>query len=333
MVERRGISVQRRGLALALVMTGLFMVLAVGGCSKPVDAYLALPVEVGQVSTGDLEPSRLQVRGDTLFVSYNGLPRIDAFNFDLEIVASLALQAPETIRPTAFAITDTSIVVADHGLGVVAVFDRAGHFQTSFDTLPDGKTRLQPIALVAFRGIVYVVDMGAHQVFAISLNDMPDVTETGELILSIPKPGETPLVFPSAVQITPDGRLLVGDAGGAEVSVFTCEGSRIYTFEPVPEISKMAPQGFAYDRLPDPSMVDDSSFDPSGVRAQGRIHLADGYNGRIHMYNPVGKYLGSYPETTRLAGPAGIATDPEGEFLFVSDPPARRILVYRLKGE
>jgi sugar lactone lactonase YvrE len=308
-------------------------VIGLTACSEQADPYRVLPQYETFVDFGDLEPSRLQVRGDTLYVSYNGLSRIDAYNFQLQRLSSLELKAPEQILPTAFAITDTSIIVADHGRGVVAIFDRQGHYRTSFDTLPDGTTKIQPIALVALQGVAYVADMTSRRVLAISLNDIPDITEAGELILTIPPTGSAALGFPSAVQVTPDGRLLIGDAARAEIAVFACEGSRIYGFESIPDLPRLAPQGFAYDRVLDATRQDESSFDPSGVRAQGRLHLVDGYNGKIHMFTPLGVFIGSYPPENRLAGPTGIAADATGEHLFIADPPTRRILVYRTKGD
>ena len=59
----------------------------------------------------------------------------------------------------------------------------------------------------------------------------------------------------------------------------------------------------------------------------------NGYNGKIHLFSPLGGYLGSYPPDNRLAGPTGIAADATGSHLFIADPPTRRILVYRIKGE
>lgn len=321
----------RQRIIPALIL--LVVMVSLAGCREQADPYREPPRYETFIDLGDLEPSRLQVRGDTLYVAYNGLPRIDAYNFQLQRLSSLQLKAPEQILPTAFAITDTSIVVADHGRGVVAVFDRQGEYQNSFDTLPDGKTKLQPIALVAFQGTAYVADMASRRVLAISLNDVPNITEAGELILTIPPTGTPATGFPSALHVTPDGRLLIGDAAQSEVGVYACEGSRIYGFEPVPDLVRLAPQGFAYDRVVDVAKQNEGSFDPSGVRAQGRLHLVDGYNGKIHMFDPLGVYLGTYPTETRLAGPAGIAADASGDYLFIADPPTRRILVYRAKGE
>ena len=133
--------------------------------------------------------------------------------------------------------------------------------------------------------------------------------------------------------VTPDGRLLVGDALGAGVKVFTCDGRFIYDFEKVPGLSRIAPQGLTHDTLKDPSLQVENSWDPSGLPRQGRYHLVDGFNGLIHMFNPVGRYLSSYPQDGRLTAPAGIAADRKGGRVFVSDPPRGRILVYRLKGD
>ena len=283
--------------------------------------------------TGHLEPSRLQVRGDTLFVSYNGLPRIDYYDFELNLLGSLDLQAPSRILPTTFAVTDTSIVVSDHVRGLVAIFDRTGRYLDSFSTLPDGETHLAPLALTCFSGTVYVADVAQKLVLAISLNNAPNITERGELILTIPVREAGTLKFPSAVMVTADGRLLVGDAGAAKIAVFTCDGRKVYDFDSVPHLEAMAPQAIAMDGLPDPGLQDESSFDPSGIRAQGRYHVADGLNGRIHMFNPLGTYLGSYPDDIPLAGPTGIAIDQAGGRIFVADPSQARILVYRVIGE
>ena len=304
---------------------------------EPAVGYEALPeldfmkeiMEDGET----LAPSRLQVQGDTLFVAYNGIPRIDAYNFDLEPLFRIPLVAPETILPTAFAVTDSSLVVCDHGKRIVAVFDRNGKYQTSFNLLPDGVTTLAPIALSAFKGIAYVADMEQGRILAISLNNIAEVTEQGELVLTIPAEKNPRLGLPSAVLVTPDGRLLVGDAMKAAVRVFTCDGRAVYDFEPVPGFEKVAPQGLTQDTLKDPTLTVEASWDPSGLAGQGRYHMADGFNGLVHIFNPVGRFIGSYPEKGLLAGPAGIAADRRGGRIFVSDPPTGRILVYRFKGD
>jgi DNA-binding beta-propeller fold protein YncE len=328
MVERPG----RFGLCgLTWLFLALWSSLLFPGCGQ--DEYSRGPEFDRQVLLGDdhpgLEPARLQILGDSLFVSLNGIPRLEIYDLELNRLGAIDLVAPEPVLPTSFAVTDSQIVVADHGKGLVARFDRGGRYLDSFGTLPDGTTRLSPIMVTCFNGMAYVADMKLKRVLAISLNNIPDVTEAGEMILTIPGVDQPASGFPSAVQVTPDGRLLVGDAERGLVGVYTCDGQSVYQFDPIPGIDRMAPQGFAYDDMIDPSLQDEQSFDPSGVRVQGRLHLVDGYNGRIHMFNPLGVFLGTYPRDARLAGPSGIAIDKVGRRIYVADPPAGRILIYR----
>lgn len=308
----------------------------VSGCGEK-GPFEAMPVfERAFMATDDnghLQPARLRIRGDSLFVAYNGLPRLDMYDLDLNLLKSFDLQAPDQILPTDFAVTDTSFVVCDHAKGMVAVFDRTGRYIDSFSTLPNGSAHLSPMSLTAYRGVAYAADVGQKRVLAISLNDAGSVTERGELILAIPGQDVKPLGFPSAVMVTDDGRLLIGDAGAGRIRVFTCDGRSIYDFDAVPGLESMAPQAFAVDAVIDPSLQSEDSFDPSGVRQQGRVHVADGLNGRIHMFNPLGAYLGSYPEEIPLVGPSGLAIDRTGGRVFVAEPTQGRILVYRIIGE
>jgi DNA-binding beta-propeller fold protein YncE len=305
------------------------------GCTK--DEYARVPefdrlVQLDENHPG-LEPTRLQILGDSLFVSFNGLPRLEVFDLDLNRLGSVNLVAPEPILPTSFAVTDSQILVTDHGKGIMARFDRQGRYLDSFGTLPDGVTRLAPIAVTCYAGMAYVADMNQKKVLAISLNDIDGIIETGEMVLTIPGKNETPVGFPSAVYVTPDGRLLIGDAANGLVRVFTCDGRSIYEFDQVPGLIKMAPQAFAVDGMIDPSAQDEHSADPSGIRNQGRLHLVDGYNGQVHMFSPLGRVPASSPTETKWAGPAGIAVDMAGKRVYVADPPAGRILVYRYKGD
>ncbi|MEN8008597.1 MAG: hypothetical protein ABFS42_16430 [Candidatus Krumholzibacteriota bacterium] len=332
MVERR---CRFRAAGLAWIVMGGCLALLTPGCAQ--DEYTRAPeferlVQLDENHPG-LEPTRLQILGDSLFVSFNGLPRLEVFDLDLNRLGAVDLKAPEPILPTSFAVTDSQILVTDHGKGIVARFDRQGQYLDSFGTLPDGVTRLAPIAVTCFAGMAYVADMNQKRVLAISLNTITDIIETGEMVLTIPGENESPVGFPSTVFVTDDGRLLVGDAAKGLVRVYTCDGRSIYEFDPVPGLMKMAPQGFAVDGRIDPSVQDEHSADPSGIRNQGRLHLVDGYNGRVHMFSPLGRYLASYPEESRLSGPAGIAVDRPGKRIFVTDPPAGRILVYRYEGD
>jgi hypothetical protein len=276
---------------------------------------------------------RLQVVGDTLFVAYKGVSRLDKYTLDLRRVGRIDLNEPERITPSAFAVNDSQIVMADHSRGAVAIYDRRGRFVNSFGMLPDERTPLLPLALSWFDGVAYVADMALKQVLAISTVADNEVTSQGELILHVPGDKGAALGLPSAVFVTPDGRLLVGDAGKGEIRVFTCDGREIYSFDPVPGGGKMAPQGFALDTVLDPSLQVENSRDPSGVREMGRIHVVDGRGRRVHMYNSLGKYLDSYPDDETLAGPSDVAIDTTVQRVYVADSRAKRIHVFSYGAE
>jgi hypothetical protein len=57
--------------------------------------------------------------------------------------------------------------------------------------------------------------------------------------------------------------------------------------------------------------------------------VVDAKNGRVHMYNPLGSFIAAYPEGQALAGPSDIAIDRGRRRIYVTDPPAHRILIYR----
>ena len=313
----------------------LLVALLAGACERAGDPYAALPQLQGSfhlTADGDtLEPLRLQIHRDSLWVSYRGLPRLDVYDLSLTRLASVPLTDPEPVLPSAFAVTDSAIYVCDHAKGMIVVYDREGKYIDSFGTLPDGETRLSPLALTHFGGVLYVADISLRQILALSVTDAPGLTERGELIVTIPGDRGRGLGFPSAVHVTADGRLLVGDAESGVIRVFTCDGREIYDFDAVPGRAELSPQGIASDDRVDPSLQDDSSFDPSGLRAEGRFHVLDSFSGHVHMFNPLGRYVASYPERGDLGRPAGIAIDRTGGRVFVADPPSRRIHVFGTK--
>ncbi|HUU44533.1 MAG TPA: hypothetical protein VM118_02270 [Acidobacteriota bacterium] len=319
-----------------IVLCAVTLLAHCGGEKRPAQAYDALPLFEREVVISEgfdtLRPSRLLFHHDTLYVGYNGVARIDLFSPDLKRIGKIFLNEPVAIVPTAFAIADSEIVVCDHAHRAVALFDRTGIFKTSFGKLPDRETPLSPLAVAYYGGVMYVTDISLQRVLAISLADAPGITERGELILSIPADTTDTVGFPSAVHVTPDGRLLVGDADNGLVRVFTCDGRPVYSFDTVPTALTMAPMAFAVDDVVDPSLQDTASFDPSDVHAQGRYHVVDANNATVHMFNPLGRYIASYPLDKRLVRPSGVAIDPKTARVFVADPQAARVFIYRYRG-
>ncbi len=305
-------------------------------CARPADPFVTPPAlerSHSIVADGDtLQPLRVQVHRDTLWVSYRGVSRLDAYDLDLVRLGSVSLTDPEPVQPSAFAVTDSALFVTDHAKGMVVMYDRAGRYLESFGKFPDGETPLLPLSAVHFGGVLYVADVSMHRVLAVSVTDAAGITELGELILTIPAAGQEPLGVLTAVHVTPDGRMFVGDGEAEAVRVFTCDGRPVYSFDPLPEAAGLDVRGFAMDGVRDPSLHDESSFDPSGVRAQGRYHVVDGRGRSIHMFNPMGVYVATYGTGGELDRPTDIAAARSIGRIFVTDPAIGRIHVYQTTG-
>ncbi len=322
---------------LAPVFTALIIVSILSSCggedTTVESSYTNLPVlESTYLAGGEgrqLSPVRLFLKDDTLYVAYTGVARIDLFDKALNSIGSIPLDDPELVYPTDFIVADSEIFVCDHAKQIIVVYDRDGDFLESYGKLPDNMTQLRPFSLAYLGGVLYVGDAGQHGVLAISMTDAPGITEKGELILTIPMDSAFAIGFPSALLITVDGRMLIGDASNGEVKAFTCDGRYIYPFDSVKTKFRMAPQGFAIDNIIDPCLQDTTSFDPSGLRGIGRIHMVDAVAGQIHMFNPVGKYIASYPAGDLLDKPSDIAIDTDSNRVYVAEPVTGRILVFR----
>lgn len=316
-------------IVVAIILSALLV--GCGGDNE--DDYSSLPLFERTVTitveSDTLQPARLKLFKDTLYISYVRDSRIDLFTPNFERIGTIDLVDPEPVFPTAFDITDSSIFVVDHAKHIIAVYNRDGSFLDSFGTLPDGKTALSPFALTYFGGVLYVSDIHFGKVLAVSMVDASGITEKGELILSIPGDSTRTIKFPSAIMVTYDGRLLTGDAGTGEIGVFTCDGRYIYAFDNIKTEKMMAPMGFAMDNIVDPSMQDSLSFDPSGIRKFGRYHVVDANNAVVHMYNPLGRYIASYPGEKILEKPSDIAIDRKRGRIYIADPRGKRILIYR----
>ncbi len=278
-----------------------------------------------------LRPVRLRLVHDTLFVSYRGLPRIDMYDSGLIRIGSIELTQPEPVYPTSFFLTDSLLVVTDHARHLVVIYDRPGNLITSFGTLPDGVTPLSPFSIYCYGGVAYIGDAALRKIMAVSITDAEGITELGELILTIPNDTLHQIIFPSAVYVTRDGRLVAGDAGEGDMKVFTCDGRFVYKFDAVITEAPIAPQGIDMDNVADPSMQDSSSFDPSGVREMGRFHVVDANNRQVHMFNSLGKYISSYDIGDQEGRPSDLAVDRKRNRVLIADPAAGAIIIYRYR--
>lgn len=296
------------------------------------ERYLRAPQFVHEFVLTDggdtLAPVRVEIDTDSLFVSYRDLPRIDVYSLSGDLIRRIDLLDPEAVYPSSFVVLDSELVVVDHTRKVIVIYDRVGIFKHSFGLLPDHQTSLTPFAVTEYGGVLYVTDLSLRKVLAISNTDADGITERGELILSFPNDTARTLGFPSATYVTIDGRLLVGDAGDGDVEVFTCDGRHVYRFDDHTAAKRMAPQAFASDNLADPELLDSTTFDPSNIRLQGRVHVVDGNNAQIHLYSPLGRYVGSYPTDGRLEKPTGITVELWTRNVYITDPVKKRVFVY-----
>ena len=324
-----------RTLPLLAAILSTLIIACQSGDEDQQSLYFGVPTFTAahQLTEGslNLSPVRLRLFKDTLFVSYDGLARIDLFNLELEKIRTIELTDPEPIFPTSFDISDSLIMICDHAKRVVVLLDREGRYVNSFGKLPDEMTQLSPFSVTYFGGVLYVGDLALRQVLAISVVDAKGITEMGELILQIPADTVNRIGFPSAVEITPDGRLLVGDAASGIVQVYTCDGRFVYAFDSVQTGSPLAPMSFAVDHLIDPEMQDSTSFDPSGIRGQGRIHVIDANSNSVLVFNPVGKYVTSYNGDGRLVKPSDIVISTYHRKIFIADPVAGKLFQFDLK--
>lgn len=295
--------------------------------------YANLPVfeaeEILYPDSLEMMPVRVENYNETLYVSYSHRSQIDIFTTDFDYVNAVRLDSPTALFPTSFAVTDSSYIIVDHEKGLVGEFNRRGKLLNSFGSLPDSTTGLAPYSLFYYGGVAYTGDIGLKKVLAISMVDASGITEKGELILEIPTDTAVNIGMPSAVYVTFDGRLLIGDAENGIVRVFTCDGHHIYNFDSIPGFDNITPQVFTADRLIDPSLQDSTSFDPSGIRSMGRIHMVDSQNRVVHMFNPRGNYIASYPNDGRLKKPSGIAYSPDKRRIYIADPAAGKVFTYR----
>ncbi len=320
---------------LLLMLTVVAVITIVSCSSEPdkSDGYLQLP-QLERIVTltdnGDtLAPFRIQKVQDTLFVSYNQSMRIDRYTLGLERINTMFLTDPDTVLPSSFFVSDSDLYITDHSQRVIAIYDREGKYKTSFGKMPDNESQLMPFAITHYGGVLYVSDFSLKNILAISMTDAQAITQRGELILTIPSDSTRSLGLPTALYITHDGRMLIGDSRKGKIEVYACDGRFIYDFDPVKEEKIIAPVGFDMDDIPDPKMQDESSWDPSGLRKQGRYHVVDGNNAKVIMFNPIGEYIASYPDDNSLKKPTNIAIDRLNNRIYICDPLLRQIFIYK----
>jgi hypothetical protein len=282
------------------------------------------PVYLGKIVTGNGSPDRaypksLAVREDQLYVTYDGEDTGDIYSLDGELVGSFNIGIPGTRPdPAGIAFDDQGRrYVADGKAGMVLVYDNDGQFIHRLPArLQSGNAPVpvidEPGGVAVEQSAVYISDKSNGTVNVIDINTLePIVSFWGG------SEDETRLGLPLGIVVTDDGRVLVADAGKGTVEVFSCDGRYAYRF--------------SGDNLIYPSAIAIDN-EPPAKFAPGRIHVVDGAQGKVYVYDYFGEPLFSYGDIGEGSGvsgqPASIAISHEERLIFLADGLSHEINVY-----
>jgi sugar lactone lactonase YvrE len=272
----------------------------------------------------DLSPQNIAVGRDSIYVSFIGESLIQIYSPTLKQIGSLHLDKPAAIIPTAIAVTDSQLIVADTIKGLVAVFDRDGDYLNSVAWYPGRYVRIQPTQIATDGKLLTVVDPKAAQVAVISLVNQQPFFDFLELMDLIPGEDHSRLREPSAACITPEGSIWIGDASG-KAAIYSPTGDFVNELEQ-PNLTKItAPIGFA--------VADGSKSVTSGSTAHWkpdliRVHLVDKTTGKVYVYDLSGRLKLVYPQDRDLSQPTSIAINSERREIFITESATRSITVF-----
>ncbi len=211
------------------------------------------------------------------------------------------------------------LYATDYAADQVQVFSSDGSFLFSSGREGPGKGQFRsPVGIVQDKqGNLYVVEFYNHRV--------QKFTPEGKFLLMWGEEGDwnqpdqppEKMLYPSGIDVGPDGNIYVADSGRDKIKVFSPEGKFLRQFGAKgPEPGKF-------------SAVAAISFDGAG-----RLHEADSAGHRVQMFTKEGTFLAAWtlPEAERLAiwSPTQILAY-QDKFLFVSDVASNRI--YKLQIE
>lgn len=181
---------------------------------------------------------------------------------------------------------------------------------------------------------------GAPQAEAVTV---PEFDQAATAIYSGPYAG-IPLAKPRAVAVAPNGNRVIADAGNQRIVVIDPTGAERATFGSRCDLASGADGGCVDPDGSGPLALGDGQFnEPWGVAvaADGNIYVADTWNGRIQVFDPVGGFLrkwgffnttnGELGDANALFGPRGIAFDLGGN-LVVADTGNKRIIRFTPTG-
>lgn len=198
------------------------------------------------------------------------------------------------------------LYVSDAESGAVFGFDRDGR---SFLTITEGLQRPAGLAFNPTNGLLYVVDVGRHEILAYD--------SKGKLALVFGGRGteNARLNFPTNIAIDPRGTVYVSDALNFRVQLFRSDG----TF-----ISNFGRLGDAIGDLARPKGI--------GIDSQGHVYLVEGLYDVVNVFEPQGQLLMSFGNAGAGRGEfwlaTGIFVDPKDR-IYVADSYNSRVQVFQ----
>lgn len=232
-------------------------------------------------------------------------------------------EAPgEFSNPIEIAVGPTgSVFVSDFDLDRIQKFSPTGDYQLQFGTSGSEVGQFDAAAgLAADDESVYVADFYNHRVqkFSTDGNFQQIIGHPGRV-------GDGALHYPTAVDLTPEGNLLVADAYNHQLQWLDSAG------EPIRRV------GYHLLGVWPRSASSKVGFNvPSGVASgpNGLVHVADSGNHRVVMLSGKGEYLTHWnilDPNPNIFSPEQIAVSPDGTTVYATDLSANRILILKVR--
>ncbi len=252
----------------------------------------------------DVVPSALAIKGDSLYVAFAGLAALQVYGSDLRLLKTIRLDRPRPVVPSAIAVTDSLLIVADSSAHQVLLYDREGDFLTFIEWYPGKYQRLSPAALSSDGRTLAVLDDSLSQVAMISLVDEQPFFTWLELLAVVPGDSLQGLIEPRFALIAPDQNLWVGEVD--RIRIFTPEGDFLREAETPPRTRIVRPIDAAIAGNPA-----DSSLT--------RIHVLDRVAGKVFAYDTAGNLHLVYPRDRALQRPSAIAVDAARRVIYITE--------------